>query len=286
MFKNKVKKLKTDDDIDSANKELYDKWVEHVNQKYLEGDTFKERELNEIRFRFGRISHYDYELIKNKLSDDDEFEKEKKRLDIDFSHQKIGFREYQKQRIELDKEKTLQNINVEESNLSSVNLNKSITENIESEYLRNMNELKFRFSEVDYIEYEIEKNNINKEPFVRVYLEPHDKLTNSSELVVDVRHNALFIEHLEKQEQYEKQYDDETGELDVGYLIEQWLHTNIIVLAANMLKETDLDFFRSVDSDDENSVSIIENVQFDTSEMSEEDAQKAREMTDNRRFYK
>lgn len=159
-------------------------------------------------------------------------------------------------------------------------------ESIEKNILRNankqINELNLRYNKIDFIDYEIENSNINEEPYVKVFFTPSEE--NTSELEIDIRYNEHFVEKLKEREGFNHNYDED-GELLVEDLIEQWFHTAIIVLAANMLKESDLDFFRSVSSDDPGA-ELIQRLEFDRDAIPEELREKADEFMKYKGIYK
>lgn len=137
---------------------------------------------------------------------------------------------------------------------------------IERNYQRKLNHLKMRLGEVNYIDYEIEDATLSCQPYAKVFFTPSRE--NEAQLNVDIRFNQLFIDALSERDGFEVRYDDD-GNIVGDYLIEQWFQTAIIVMAGNMMKESDLDFFRSIASDHPGA-ELVQRLEFDSDELPED----------------
>lgn len=264
MFsKNKVKRLKSESDI----KQAYSELQQYVMLNFEFNDLTVEQ-LYDYHHKGFIDTNVIIPLLMKKVPADD-YDGLRNLTEFKFRNEYIDYRQYMIDMIQLDRDESL-HINQRKEIGSSLKGNSTMTidpyvkDNIEYQYSKAMLELNFRLGEMDTIDYELQLAELNNESYAKVFFEPVDG-GNSSELSIDVKFNDYFVKELEHHDGIEPK-KDEDGNIDKDDVVEQWFHTAIIVLAANMLKETDLDSFRSV-SEDHAGIPIIEELEFDDEEL-------------------
>lgn len=186
-----------------------------------------------------------------------------------FIHNEVNYDEYVQTEMRIDRDEGLANIQKRSGSTIGMGYSDDIMEpyaesNVEYQYEKIKLLHSFRMGRIDSYEYDVKLADLNDEPYVAVIFSPVDH-DDTSKLSVDARFNDKFISNLHTREEYTPKYD-ENDEIIGDELVEQWFHTAVIVMAANMLKETDLDIFRSV-SEDNPGISLIEKLEFDDSSL-------------------
>lgn len=259
MFSKKVKKIKNSKDFDMTINQL-----EAELKKYVDSGMSNQRQIEKFAdfclLITESIGVEEYEKILCMAGYDDIYINDKL-----FRNGVISHYDYEKKNIALQTSKAINKI-INEKADPYLNGLENIKDNISLNSRKKMNEVNLRFGNIDFIDYEIENANIREEPYVKVFFTPSEDKTE--ELEIDIRYNDIFIDKLKEREGFRHLHDDD-GNLVVEDLVEQWFHTAVIVLAANMLKETDLDFFRSISSDDPGS-ELIQKLEFDRESVPEE----------------
>lgn len=269
MFGNKIK------DIHQYNKEL-NKFLDKVEEFVEHSDTSTHTvEMYTMLYDNARMTSHEVIDASTEILSSHELINLKLRLGA------IDLETYEKniaKKVFDDYMEEIQRVNINDMD----HLFTASSEAAEIKYRRALNEINLRFKQVDYIDYEIENSNITKTPYIKVFFSP--KKDNTTELEIEIKYNDYFVNILSQREDYEKKYDDE-GNIDTTDLLEQWFHTSIIVLAANMLKETDIDFFRSIVSDHPGS-ELINQLEFDRSLVPEDKLEQYDEIMKNKGIYK
>lgn len=273
MFGRRIKKIKTSDDFVLTMGELFKNLREFVDSG--NADRYQVAMYAEMAFRANEITEAEFEEILLTVHDKDTV------ADFLYRHGVVSHFDYERRKVDAACEAAIQRIKTENIDpfLSGM---ETVEENILRNANKKINELNLRFGHVDFIDYEIEKANINEEPYVKVFFSPSEE--GSDQLEIDIRYNEYFIERLKEREGFRHSHDEE-GNLIVEDLVEQWFHTAIIVLAANMLKESDLDFFRSVSSDDPGA-ELIQRLEFDREAIPEEYREQMEEFMKHKGIYR
>lgn len=189
------------------------------------------------------------------------------------------YEEYEKSILKNNLRKSIESINKVDEFVEMYN---DTEERIHKNYERKVNELEFRLGKVDFIDYEIRDSDLKDEPYAKVFFVPSKE--NTSQLEVDVRFNSLFLEKLAEREDFNSMRDSE-GNIKEDLIIEEWFQTAIIVMAANMLKESDIDFFRSIASDNPGS-ELVQRLEFDRDGIPEDTREEVEEFIKNKSVYK
>jgi hypothetical protein len=252
--KDKVKhnKIKNIDDIFQASDEL---------TAILERFDLTNTDLSTLKrlYNHGLIDEIEFLSYVEKYED---FESLREINDFKFKNSIISYHEYMLTDIEIDKDESLANgqqkvIGSGLSKENAIDIDPYVKTNIMCQYEKAIAKLNYRVGEIDHFDYELKIADINNDPYAKIVFVP-DESGDSTKLSIDARFNDIFVEGLNKREEFTPKFDDE-GRLEKDDLVEQWFHTAVIVLAANMLKESDLDIFRSVSSDNPG-VPIIEKI--------------------------
>ena len=280
--KSKLRKIETVDDMLDAYSELQNKSNQLIDKSTLTYDVALKL------VNAGLLDIRDFEYIVTTLPND--YDAQRKLNEIKFRNNTIDFKQYTKTNIEIDKIESIENskqkpigVNVDRKDWV---VDPYIQSNIDYQYSKATLELEFRTGDLDFYDYEIQMADLNNEPYAKVLFEP-DYENNTKTLNVNARFNEYFTNDLKQRDEFTPQFDDE-GRLIKDDLVEQWFSTAIIVMAANMLKETDLDIFRSVTNDNPG-VPIIEELQFDDEtldQFNEIEKQQLQEIEKNGRIYR
>lgn len=283
MFnKAKIRKVKTVDDVMDAYGELAYKLPQLIN----EVDIPFEQACTLCRMGLLGV----YELIRRYSHLEHDFEIQRKLNELSFRHELIAYEDYVLRNIEIDKDEA---ITINKQKPIGINVNPDewivdpyVQSNIDYQYNKAKLELSFRMSKTNFYEYELQMADLNNDPYAKVVFEP-DYENNTKTLNVNARFNEYFTDDLKKRDEFTPKFDDD-GRLLKDDLVEQWFSTAIIVMAANMLKETDLDIFRSVTNDNPG-VPIIEELQFDDGaldQFNEIEKEQLQELEKNGRIYR
>lgn len=280
--KSKLRKIETVDDMLDAYSELQNKSNQLIDKSTLTYDVALKL------VTAGLLDIRDFEFVIETMPHD--YDAQRKLNEIKFRNNTIDFKTYTKTNIEIDKIESIENskqkpigVNVDRKDWV---VDPYIQSNIDYKYSKATLELEFRTGDLDFYDYEIQMADLNNEPYAKVLFEP-DYENNTKTLNVNARFNEYFTNDLKQRDEFTPQFDDE-GRLFKDDLVEQWFSTAIIVMAANMLKETDLDIFRSVTNDNPG-VPIIEELQFDDEtldQFNEIEKQQLQEIEKNGRIYR
>lgn len=279
--KDKVRKIKTYDDVITAHTEL----MNHAH-RVIDLSTLTLQEMNDLFDK--RVVSVD-EYIEW-LSHQGTFETRRKLNEVRFKNGLIEYDAFMKTDFEIDKDEAI-DLNSRREIGSSLNRNSDVTidpyilSNIEYKFEKAMLDLEFRMGSIDNYEYELKMADLNNDPYAKVIFEPD--VTNSSQLTIDARFNDIFVQDLSERDGLTPKFDDDGG-VDKDDLVEQWFHTAVIVLGANMLRETDLDTFRSLSADNPG-VPIVEKLEFDSADLNdlnEIERKQIEEITEHGRIYR
>lgn len=283
--KDKVKKLKTEEDVRQAYYELH-----RYAAEIIDFDSVSKQDLKTY-FLNGYMDSNTYISKLMRCVDVSDYDGLRELSETKFKYGHIDYRQYMIDMIQIDYDEAIEK-NTRKQIGSSLQSNTDNTidpyvkDNIDYQYNKAMLELQFRLGDMDNVDYELQLAELNNEAYAKVFFEPVDG-GKSSELSIDVRFNDFFVDELTLHEGITATKDDD-GNLDKDDIVEQWFHTAIIVLAANMLKENDLDSFRSV-TEDHAGVSIIEELEFDDeaiSQLDDEQKQRIEQLSQSARVYK
>lgn len=278
--KSKLRKIKSVHDVLDAYDELCVQ-LESFDHESYDYDTTK------ALLTAGLITIQDF--VK-KYNDVQEYSLQRELNTLKFRHEMISYTEYQSNMIEIDRNEAIFNnkqkpIGVD-VNRDEWSVDPYVQENIDYQYTKAKLDLSFRTGDVEFYDYQLKLADLNNEAYAKVVFEP-DYENNSKTLNVDARFNDIFIDDLHSRSEFTPNFNDD-GSLNRDDLVEQWFSTAIIVMAANMLRETDLDIFRSV-SNDNPGVPIIETLQFDDEtldQLGEIERQQLEEIEKHGRFYR
>ncbi len=271
MFKRKPKPIKASDDIRDSMIDLTNRSLEFLATQDVD-DNSEQIRLIYIQYLFGEIDEIQFGSRLRKLATPSQLN------NWLFISGIIEFEEYEKTRLSLRRDEHMQRAKETDG---FVERYANTQEMVERDYQRSLNALDLRLGKLDFIDYEIADADLMNQPYAKVFFTPSKE--NESQLNVDVRFNSKFIEILSKREGFQVLYDDE-GNIEGDTLIEQWFHTAIIVMAGNMLKESDMDFFRSLTSEHPGA-ELVKRMEFDPDNLPEDIREELGDRFNNHGYY-
>lgn len=282
MFNNqkKIRKVKTVSDVLEAHSQL---------ETFLRDYGYSNLQVTELKecHRKGLINDEDFIDYMGKY--DLDFDERRMVNKIKYMNQCIAYAEYMTNVLKIDYDESMQSSQhkaLGSGESGEWSIDPYVEENIKYRFNKALLELELRNGDIDFFDYEVRMAELNSDPYVAVLFKPEDS-SDSSKLSIDARFNDSFVQELLKRDEYTPHYD-ENENLIKDDIVEQWFHTAIIVMAANMLKESDLDIFRSVSADNP-AVPLIEKLEFDTDELenlSETERQQIQNIEKNGRLYR